>query len=93
MVTKKHIENFLEYINEYFGKKEVNKALKENEFDKETIKKENLKNLNSEELLVLYGDLVYITTNELLGGNFEMMYELLETMELDEETINYLLDW
>jgi hypothetical protein len=93
MVTKKHIENFLEYINEYFGEKEVNKALKENEFDKETITKENLKNLNSEELLVLYGDLVYITTNELLGGNFEMMYELLETMELDEETINYLLDW
>ncbi len=94
MITMKDVQNFVNYINEAFGKKDVKLALTNNDFDVSNLKEENLNNMSDSELLTLYGNIVYIILNELGNGDFETMYDVLsDTMGLNEETVNCLLDW
>ncbi len=94
MITMKDVQNFVNYINEAFGKKDVKLALTNNDFDVSNLKEENLNNMSDSELFTLYGNIVYIISNELGNGDFETMYDVLsDAMGLDEETVNCLLDW
>lgn len=92
-IKKDDVVRFFKYHEEYFGKDVLKSVMDEFEFDKSRLDDKNLDKLSSKELKELYADMVYFVVGG-IGIDFETMYDLLdEVMNLDHETIEYLLDW
>lgn len=92
-IKKDDVVRFFKYHEEYFGKDVLESVMDEFEFDKSRLDDKNLDKLSSKELKELYADMVYFVVGG-IGIDFETMYDLLdEVMNLDHETIEYLLDW
>ena len=92
-IKKDDVVRFFKYHEEYFGKDVLKSVMDEFEFDKSRLDDKNLDKLSSKELKELYADMVYFVVGG-IGIDFETMYDMLdEVMNLDHETIEYLLDW
>lgn len=92
-IKKDDVVRFFKYHEEYFGKDVLKSVMDEFEFNKSRLDDKNLDKLSSKELKELYADMVYFVVGG-IGIDFETMYDLLdEVMNLDHETIEYLLDW
>lgn len=93
MISKDTIKQFWDYINQTCTRSSINNAILDNEFDRSELEDNNLEKLNQDELNNLMQYLVYIIVNGPGGGDYESMYDILaETMELDRETVSFLLE-
>lgn len=90
------MEKLLEFWNlicANFDADEIEEVLESNEFDPAKLETENLKKLDDDEIRILFANLVYIALNEFFGGDFETTYDVLSDIGVDQETIDYLLDF
>lgn len=87
------IKKLTEYLYENFSEEEVIQSFERNCFDMQQLDERNLKRLSKEETRNLFTDVVYIAMNELFGGDFETMYDILYSLNIGEETIQYALDF
>lgn len=94
MFSADDIKKLWEYIKRIFAEEEIDTAIENSEFDIAKLTDENLATLSEEDLWSLFADLIYFVLNELAGGDFHVMHDVLhDVLALDEEVVDNFLDW
>ena len=85
---------FMQYIEDHFEADEIEEAMENYDFDKYTLSEAYLENLSEKEVLDVFAEFVDIIVNELDGGDVETMRDVLRiVLEIDRDTVDYLLDF
>lgn len=94
MDIRNNCKKLWNYINDAFEPEEIiagfENAIEGFEYDPETINDEMIDSLNDEQVKTLFFDIGYMAVNELFGGDFGTWYDVLESLDLDEEAMSFL---